>query len=258
MNKTVTSIFFSPSGTTAICANQIANTISANVKTIDLLKNKITEELLFTENDILVVAMPVYAGRIPGVCAKMLQHLKGNNTPAIAAAVYGNRHYDDALLELSTLLIQNGFVLAGAATLVAQHSIFPQVANGRPDASDLDKIKNFAVQCAATIENNVFPPLKVPGNTPYREATPVKLPIPVSAKCNNCGACASICPMQAISKENPRETDIDKCISCTACIHICPQQARKYRGLKYFLGSKVFKKKCTVRREPEFFPAIGT
>ena len=253
MNQTVTNIFFSPSGTTSTSANLIATNISNNIQNINLLKNKITEEQQFTSNDIVIVSMPVFAGRIPAICADMLKNLKGNNTPAIAVVVYGNRAYEDALLELTNILTENGFIIAGAAALVAQHSIFTKVAHGRPDASDIEKIKNFATQCAAAIKTKTFPALSVPGNSPYRAPSSIPLSISVGSNCNECGACVRICPVGAIPAENPQSTDSDKCINCTACISACPKHVRKYGGIKYFLGSKAFSKKCAARCEPEFF-----
>ncbi len=61
---------------------------------------------------------------------------KGNQTPAIAVVTYGNRDYEDALLELQTILEQNGFVVIGAAALIAEHSIVHSVGHDRPDEAD--------------------------------------------------------------------------------------------------------------------------
>ena len=254
MNRTTTMIHFSPSGTTARTANLIAANISDSVQSIDLLKDKPKMEKHFSSNDIVVVAMPVFAGRLPGICADMLGMLKGDRTPAIAAVVYGNRAYEDALLELTDILKENGFIVVGAGAMVAQHSIFPNVAKGRPDESDIEMIRGFAARCAAVIESSKTGSLPVPGNRPYRE-TGGGLPIAVSAgsSCNACGACGKICPVGAIPVDELRKTDKEKCINCTACISICPQKARKYRGMKYWLGGKAFGKKCSTRLEPEFY-----
>ena len=60
-------------------------------------KSREMKLLEISSEDVLLFSMPVYGGFIPQSCAKMARNLKGSNTPAIIAAVYGNRHYDDAL-----------------------------------------------------------------------------------------------------------------------------------------------------------------
>ena len=85
-------------------------------------------------------------GRIPTQTLISLNQIKANKTPAIVVCVYGNRDYDDALLELKEVVESNGFTVISAGAFVAQHSIFPQVGQNRPDEKDLTKIKEFAIQ----------------------------------------------------------------------------------------------------------------
>ncbi|MGL6201655.1 MAG: 4Fe-4S binding protein [Lachnospiraceae bacterium] len=250
----VTSIYFSPGGTTAVIAKQIVSNISDNIQTLNLLTENMKEEIYFTPSDILIVTMPVFAGRIPGVCVELLKKLRGVTTPAIAAVVYGNRAYEDALLELTDTLIENGFIIAGAGAFIARHSIFPKVAKNRPDNADLDKINEFSLRCAAEIEHGVTESVSVPGNKPYRTAGSALPFFPsASSRCNSCGTCVKLCPVNAIPAANPRKTDEKKCVNCTTCIYVCPHSARKYRGIKYLLGSKSFAKKYRLRLEPEYF-----
>ncbi|WP_428055973.1 hypothetical protein [Candidatus Avelusimicrobium alvi] len=89
-------------------------------------------------------AAPVYGGRIPAAAKERFLQLKGTQTPAVLLAVFGNRDYDDALLEMCDLALAGGLVPAACAAPVAEHSIMHSVAAGRPDAADREKLAAFA------------------------------------------------------------------------------------------------------------------
>ena len=198
--------------------------------------------------------MPVFAGRIPAICAQQLKNLKGQGTPAIVAVVFGNRAYEDALLELTDLLRENGFLPIGGCAMVARHSIFPAVAKGRPDEQDTQRLQAFTETCKGLVEKGEWKEtLNVPGNHPYREAGGLPLRPSGDKKCIDCGICVGVCPVQAIPADNPRITEKDKCIVCTACIYHCPQNARGFHGLPYIAAEMAFKKKCAEPQAAEFF-----
>lgn len=249
---------FSPSGTTKTVADLFAAALPGleNEKDErDLIRHPLQEEKAVDPDTLLVVAVPVYAGRVPKVCAEQIARLKGNGTPAVALAVYGNRDYDDALLELKNILTENGFVVVGAGAFIARHSIFPRVAANRPDARDKESLAEFAAACLAKLESGTEDaPLQVKGNFPYKEVSG-SVPLKPSAdkRCNNCGLCARVCPTQAISRENAPAKDAALCISCAACIAVCPQHAQAFRGVGYALAGCMFGRKNKARKEPEYF-----
>lgn len=253
MNK-INLVYFSAAGTTKTVATVLAESMQREIIEYNLLRQPPEHSITFEPDLPAIFAMPVYAGRVPAICANMLQQFQGKNTPAIAVAVYGNRDYDDALLELKNILSENGFVVVAAAAIVAQHSIFPTVASGRPDQKDKQKIASFGRNCNLALrEFTGREKVTVKGNTPYRETGAVPLQPSGNSKCNACGVCVKLCPTKAIATENPRKTDKTRCIACTACISACPQNARAFHGPLYAVASKGFTSKNSTRKEPEFF-----
>lgn len=252
-NSNVTSIYFSPSGSTSAVAKKVASSISETVTNIDLIKEKNLKDIFLQSNDIAIVTVPVFYGRIPNVCVNMLKKVRGTDSCAIAIVVYGNRAYEDALLELVNMLLSNGFKLIGAGAAIAQHSIFQTIATGRPDDSDKQKLEYFAKRCIDNKNTESNHLISVPGNIPYRKLKKGGLIPTVNKNCIGCKKCIKICPVGAISDNNPRETNKEMCISCTACIHICPKGARNFKGPKVILGEKIIQAKCKRRLEPEFF-----
>ena len=252
----MTSIFFSPRGTTKKTARAILGH-QEKVLERDLLGRPLTEEWTLPAGEPVLVSMPVYAGRIPGICREMLlAHLKGHGNPAIAVAVYGNRDYDDALVELQDLLEENGFCVIAGAAFVAQHSIFTKVAAGRPDEDDRRRMAEFGAMCRDKLSGfdpDAHTPIHIKGNRPYKKAKGVPFQPECNQNCMKCYACAKNCPTHSIPLETPWLTRTDTCISCGACIYLCPTQARGYRGPVFEVAAKGFEAMCAKRREPELF-----
>ena len=107
MEKIIKTFYFSPTGTTKQIVEAVASGISADKPQMiyDItLTNAREQSLSFNKEDLLIVGVPVYGGRVPTLIESYLETLRGNDTPTIFIAVYGNRHYDDALLELKNIL----------------------------------------------------------------------------------------------------------------------------------------------------------
>lgn len=251
----LTALIFSPTGTTAAVAGPLAEALSPGARLIDLTCGEAPPER-FGPDEFVLFAAPVYGGRIPAPAAERFSRMKGEDTAALLVAVYGNRDYDDALLELCDLATENGFRPAAAGAFIAEHSIFHSVAHGRPDAADGEAVRTFAAQVREKLAQIPGPEalgaLAVKGHRPYREFTGVPLKPQASRKCVKCGVCAQNCPAGAIPREDPSKTDNSRCISCMRCIKVCPAQARRVNGLMLSVAEKPFAKKFGARREPEW------
>ncbi|MFI3239007.1 MAG: 4Fe-4S binding protein [Bacteroidales bacterium] len=250
-------IYFSATYTTKRISEYIANGVCSAVQSHDVTNTSIKSDIELNDTeDLLIVAMPVYAGRIPPQAVKSLNRFKTTtNTPAIILCVYGNREYDDALIEMWDIVKGNGFRVISAAAFVAQHSIFPKVAANRPDADDWCVIDNYINKCKELLaDKDAITEIEVIGNRPYK--TPGSIPITPTGnrRCKNCGVCAELCPVGAIDKANPRKTDAEICIHCGRCIVVCSQKARNFHSLLYKVASYKFSKANTKRKSPEIIP----
>ncbi len=249
-------VWFSATASTKQIIELIAKQCSpTSVEKYDITKSDLKEDIQMAANDLLIVGMPVYAGRIPAVADKSLQRFKGCNTPAIIVCVYGNRDYEDALLELKDTVQANGFIVVSAAAFIAQHSIFPVVAANRPDEKDKDAIRTFGEKSATLISaldnTNNLPSIKVKGKHPYKKPGKVPLSPKTDKTCNKCGLCVKLCPTNAIPAFNPKITLGSKCFACARCIAVCPQHARHFGGIIYRIAGNKFIKANSTRKEPE-------
>ncbi|MDE6669634.1 MAG: 4Fe-4S binding protein [Muribaculaceae bacterium] len=248
-------IFFSATDTTRRCVEMIAQAMDMPLTVSVNLADRNVKLPELNDNDIVIVAAPVYGGRIPTLAADKLKYLNGNGAKVIAMVVYGNRDYDDALLELTDILTETGCKICAAAAFIGQHSIFPKVGTSRPDKADLEKLAEFGRQCKATLVSDIAKTdLSIKGNRPYKKYGGVPVhPVGSRKDCHKCGVCAEKCPVEAISIEAPWETDAQKCISCGRCIFVCSSGSRGYNGIKYNLIGKVFVAGFSHRKEPEIF-----
>lgn len=251
----VYNITFSPTGGTRKAADIFAKAFHSESIFIDL--TDITYDfsnLCFTKADTCIAAVPSYGGRVPETAVSRLRQMKGNGARAILVAVYGNRAYEDTLLELKDTLSNAGFHCVAAVAAVAEHSIIHQFACGRPNEKDSEELASFAQKIRQHLEAGILSEhVTVPGKKPYREYGGVPMKPKAGKACTKCGLCAAKCPTGAISAKNPAQTDLAVCISCMRCISICPKHARKVSRLLLTVGAKKMQSACSSDKKNELF-----
>lgn len=271
--KKVWAVYFSGTGTTEKSVTRIAKRIAEKLGTdydmfsYTLPQNR-EQELAFSADDLVVFGSPVYAGRVPNVLLPYLtQKVKGNGAAAVPVVLYGNRNFDDGLIELRNVLETNGFHTIAGAGFIGEHSFSRLLGAGRPDAEDLTLMDQFADHVAekvASITELPQHPIAVRGEDPIRpyytprdrQGTPINIlkvkPKTDPAKCNSCGWCAAHCPMGSISVEDPTQvTGI--CIKCCACVKGCPAGAKYYDDEGYLYHQHELEEGYARRAEPELF-----
>ena len=204
------------------------------------------------EDDLAVIAMPVFAGRVPALAVERLRMVKPNSVKCVVVAVFGNRAYDDALLEMQDVASEIGFRVIAAVAAVAEHSIIRKYGKGRPDADDEQMLRRFGADIMRKAERDDCTLPQVPGNRPYKKGG--KVPQPKGRRgCNRCGVCAKNCPTDAIPLSDPKTVDTAKCISCMKCVSVCPTGARSIGVIMNFLATQGRKKVCATRKVNELY-----
>ena len=217
--------------------------------------------LLTSENELLIVAVPVYMGRVPELLNEWLNSIQANNTPTICVVVYGNRVYDNALLELKEILIKRGCLTIAGAAYIGEYSFSNSEtpSKGRPDENDLNHAELFGQKIREKLQSissisQVYD-IDVPGTRPYGGVTTLWDVdfIEVNDLCLQCGICAEGCPVGAIDSQNSAMIDQGKCITCCACIKGCPENARTIKTSPVKEVQKRINTLYTERKKSEFF-----
>lgn len=258
--KKVKLVYFSPTGTGKKTVNAIAEGIGYETDSIDLTPpNSIKMRYKLGKNELAIIAVPVYSGRVPQTAIDRLWNISGDGTAAVLVVVYGNRAFEDALLELHHKTNELGFRTIAGAALIGQHSYDSEetpIATGRPDSEDLRKANDFGVRIKKIIEgtDEVSEP-KIPGNVPYREqrSRDPRSPDTDEATCTLCGTCGNVCPTGSIEVMDLVETQKEGCISCTACVQNCPTGARHWEHKGILKAAKWLSTEHGGRKEPAIF-----
>ncbi|MDO5539543.1 MAG: EFR1 family ferrodoxin [Eubacteriales bacterium] len=253
----IVQIVFSPTGGTQRVIDIITAEWGNSVNKIDLTNAKTDyNDPGLEKDDVAVIAVPSYGGRVPALAAQRLAGIHGNQARCIIVCVYGNRAYEDTLVELKDIAEHSNFRVVAAVSAIAEHSIMHQYATGRPDQQDENELHSFAGKIFEKINGSdafCVSALQIPGNRPYKKGGAAVLVPKADKKCIGCGLCAEKCPAQAISRENIKTADSEKCISCMRCVEQCPKSARKVNGAMVSAVALAIKKACSERKSNELF-----
>jgi len=271
--KKVRAVWFSATGTTETIVRTLSDALSRQLglelSILDFTRPEVRlQDAFFAPDELVVVGIPVYAGRVPNVLLPYLtEKLHGQGALAVPVAVYGNRDYDDALAELRGILLSRGLTPIAGGAFIGEHSFSRILAAGRPDEQDLHMVEEFADAIVQKLTAPDFDPARavtVKGNEPIRpyyvpkneEGKPVSIlkvkPLTDAEKCTGCGLCAQLCPMGSICADDPAQLS-GICIKCCACVKRCPQGAKYFADESYLYHQHELEKNFARRAEPEWF-----
>ena len=275
--KTVWAVYFSGTGTTqkvaTTLAKSVAQSLGAGYQEYSFnLPQAREKELTFAPEDLVVLGVPVYAGRVPNLLLPYVQNkIHGNGALAVPVVLYGNRNFDDGLMELRNVARDNGFHPITAGAFVGEHSFSRILGAGRPDAEDMALVQQLADKTADKVKALTEPPaqaVEVEGCDPIRpyytprdrHGEPIRdflkaKPVTDPDKCVKCGLCARLCPMGSIDP-NDVSNVAGKCIKCCACVKKCPKGAKYFDHEGYLYHQHELEDQYAGRRAPsKIFPA---
>lgn len=241
--------YFSPTGGTQKIAEAIGK--YAECPPVDIIVD--AYDAVADADALIYFCVPVYGGRIPKPMYERMKHISGQNTAAVVVAVYGNHEVGDALMELSDLCEKSGFKVIAGMEMIAQHSLAPKIAQGRPNANDYSKLEGFVKEAESKYEKQDFSSPRLPGSHKYRRYLGVPVKPAGSISCVGCGMCFDNCPVGAIPEKHLRKTNAIKCISCMHCVHVCTTDSRYIPKVDQLAVQALLMKSSSKPKAPKLY-----
>ncbi|MDE7024652.1 MAG: 4Fe-4S binding protein [Paramuribaculum sp.] len=266
------SVVFSPTGGSAKVVESVVagimDVVSCEKVTLDVTSEQILNGEL-CKDDLVVIATPVYGGKMPLVAKERIKGLCGNGALCILVTVYGNRAFEGALCDMADMARTMGLVTIAAGAFVGEHTYstaIRPIAVGRPDKADLEEAKIFGRAvgesvvsgCCQEVDVSVLKDEPIPESSlanfrnfvkeyqKQQTETPIQyLPEVDTDLCCRCGKCVEECPTSAIAPDCI-SVDAGKCIKCCACVKSCPMTARSF----YTPFAKVLSENFSFRKQP--------
>ena len=244
-------VCISPAGTTEAVARTIEARLralgeSSTVWNMGTKKSRSADmhALLAGEDEtLLFVGSPVYSSHaVPTIISFIDQLPAVKNSWAVPFITWGGATSGVALHEMGKSLLGRGFTLAGAAKVMAVHSLMwrlPEpVGAGHPNDDDLEQVASLVsgvitnVNAGGTARLSIdrlnYQPAKHVPEMLQLSVAKAKTILPPREvdpeRCTLCGYCRDNCPASAIEFD-PLPVFLPDCFICFNCVRLCPENA---------------------------------
>ncbi len=234
--------YFTGTGNSRYIAEGIAHYTNDELVSInEILKNNSTDES-FTSDKPYVFVLPVYAWRIPHIIDNFIKssEFKGSNKVYFVvncASSPGNTiKYIEETCKYKSFDLQGFYAImmpANNIVLVSSNddeeiellleNADVQIKNIANEINNNEKSEEFPVNIIdildSAIVNGLYYKFKISANG-----------FKTTDKCNSCGQCIEVCPLNNISLKDKKVVWGSNCTHCLACINSCPNEAIEYKN----------------------------
>ncbi|MBD3344692.1 MAG: 4Fe-4S ferredoxin [Chitinivibrionales bacterium] len=226
--------YFTGSGNTLKLAKDLAQEVGG----VELVKISYTMEFDQSDCNVAGIAYPVYCFGLPNIVVNFIEKVQFHkNAYTFGLASYGGLLTASGKLMKKTLAKRNLSLNAGFAVRMPGNATMVYDVPKAEKREGMYKVEQERIkQIAATVKNKsnhtVDTNLGILGSLASSTSGVMMKKINetdkaffVDEKCNSCGICEKICPVQNITMIDGKPQWRHKCESCLACFHWCPQAA---------------------------------
>jgi ferredoxin len=185
------------------------------------------------------IVFPVYADGLPRIVEAFTQGLDlPEGVYAFAVANYGGE-VGGSLLQMDTILKKNGTFLSAAFGLKMPDNtqiLFPPCSKEEQE-EDFSHEPEIVLAIAGIVQSKVVTLDELDRMRHQLGTSWVRPPFDpremakkfwVDEKCNGCGLCEKICPVENVLMKDRKPVWLDKCEQCAACMQWCPKESIQF------------------------------
>lgn len=233
---TATIYYFSGTGNSLHAAKSIAEETGGTLSSIAGL---MSQQAIEDHNEAIGLVFPVHCYDAPKIVKEFLMKLKADKGAYIFCVVTCGGAPGKTFHTVDRLLKKNGAVLSSALAIEMPDNIAP-LLNMAPKPEKLSIILKAAddelLKFIDIIMRKEVKPFDG-GNTLFNRSKnsasifalnglyPIGKKLKADEKCNGCGICQKVCPVNNISRIDDTVSWGAKCTWCLACVNWCPHKA---------------------------------
>ena len=244
MSKSAEIFYFTGTGNSLVVARDIADKIDGRLTPVPLVME---EETVKVDADVLGIVCPTYYTRTPGIVERFIGKLANLESKYVFAIVTVGGIAGGILDRLSEMVGRRGGSLA-AGFVVRMPANYIHASGPPPLVLQKRMFRNWekkAVKIADDInhrktgQREKFNPLMTALFSKSIEkqylagglAPDIDKNFHADDKCNACGICVKVCPVNNVVMAGSRPVWRHHCEKCLACIQWCPEQAIQFKDV---------------------------
>ena len=255
-------LYFSATGNTAKMAKVINDEfkeMGAEVESKDITPySERSKKVNLEPYQAVIFGAPIHSWRAPRVVREWLRTLDGQGKKCAMFFTYGGFCVHPTHYSTRKILNEQNFVVVSSAEFLGAHTFNLggwKAMEDRPDASDIDIAKEYAVRTykrftgedpgiLGELEKTEYTEEQLDSIETFRFNVLTQLPTRSGEECSMCGVCEESCPTGAMDAESG-ESDKEKCIACLACVADCPDSVLKVNDMSKSWSFKLEMEKIT-------------
>lgn len=211
MIKKVIGLYYSPIGGTKMMTEKIARDLAG--KLCDYSPEKVCFDCYDLEDDtvsgldlsdenIVVIGVPVYMGKIPLPAAKAIRRIKGDDVMTLVSVSYGGRSYGNALFELQHCAEDAGFKVIGAGAFMVFCKVLLSERKFKSPAIDIAALAEFEEAASSKIKRLAGSEVKTLKIKPAPVEAPGHMPVHLVSRYSTAAAATAqrVCEMLSMRK----------------------------------------------------------